>query len=411
MRKIPFLGAAVCLAFLAIPVASASGVPRAGMSLAHHGAALGSLVRPSTQRIPPVAITAGNDHTCGLLKGGGVDCWGENYHGQFGFTTPNLSTTAIIAHGLSGTQVSAGNGFTCVLLASATVDCLGSNADGALGDGGTADSATPMAVSGLSGAARVAAGDVASCALITGGTVKCWGDNAHDLMGVGGSAVARSARQVPGLSGVTQVATQGSPPHSCALLSDHRIRCWGDGQYGQLGDGAFASSTTPKYVAGITNAIEVTTGDSFSCALLSTRKVDCWGLNTYAELGNPLPGIASEESATPVGVRGLSKIITIASGYDHSCALLSTHRVDCWGLNYTGELGDGTINHGSTQPPVPVAVKGLASVTALSLGNDDSCALTTSAAVWCWGYNAVGELGNATSGNYSALPDEVQGIA
>ena len=398
MRRSPVLVAAMSLALIAVPIASASATPRVG-------------ARPSTDRIPPVAISAGNEHTCALLQRGGVTCWGQNYHGQFGFTSPNLSTTPVIAHGLSGTQVAAGNEFTCILLANATVDCVGSNAHGALGDGATADSSTPMVVSGLAGVSRIAAGDVASCALLTGGTVKCWGDNAHDLLGVGGSAIARSARAVPGLTGVSQVATEGSPPHSCALLSDHRVRCWGDGEYGQLGDGSFASATTPKAVVGITNAIEVTTGDSFSCALLSSRKVDCWGLNTYSELGNPLPGVASEESAKPVAVHGLAKVLTIASGYDHSCALLSTHTVDCWGLNYTGELGDGSINNGTTQPPVPVAVKGLTSVTALSLGDDDSCALTSLEAVWCWGWNTWGELGNGTSGNDTATAGEVQGIS
>ena len=144
--------------------------------------------------------------------------------------------------------------------------------------------------------------------------------------------------------------------HSCALLSSGAVKCWGNNSSGQLGDGTMPTPrTTPVDVSGLSSGVTaITAGYLHTCALLSTGAVKCWGQNGYGQIGD---GTTTTPRTTPVDVSGLSSgVIAISAGYYHSCALLSSGAVKCWGYNPYGQIGDGTT---TTPRTTPVDVLGI----------------------------------------------------
>jgi alpha-tubulin suppressor-like RCC1 family protein len=199
------------------------------------------------------------------------------------------------------------------------------------------------------------------------------------------------------------IAVTAGSGHSCALMSDHTIRCWGDDFSGQLGDnrsGANADSSVPVLVQGITTAIAVGAGDSFTCAVLMGGTAKCWGSNQYGDLGDN----SGHNSSVPVDVQGLSGASAVSVGIEHVCALLANGGIYCWGHNASGELGDGS----TIDRHAPAPVQGIGGYTAVGAGGHHSCALVVGKPQ-CWGLNSLGELGT-TSPYQSQVPVTVPGI-
>ena len=156
-------------------------------------------------------------------------------------------------------------------------------------------------------------------------------------------------------------------------------------------------------VNGISNAVAIAAGATHSCAVLQTGHVDCWGADDQSQLGD---GDGSNTaSSVPMEVSGITHATAIASGTFHACALLKAGTVSCWGSNSDGSLGDGTAN----PTTVPVTVSGVTTAMAVAAGADHSCALLSNGTVWCWGQNSYGQLGNGTY-NPSDAPVQVSGI-
>jgi len=190
------------------------------------------------------------------------------------------------------------------------------------------------------------------------------------------------------------------------LLTTKHLSCWGYNGDGQLGDGNTTSSDVPVTVTGITGAKAVTsdTGGDTTCALLSTNRVDCWGANSSGELGNG----TTTSSDVPVAVHKITNAKAIADDNDGRsfCAVLSTASVDCWGYNGYGELGNAT----TTTYTVPVPVKKITTAKTIVGGQDSFCSELSTGQLNCWGYNGYGQLGNATTTN-SDVPVAVHGIS
>jgi len=349
------------------------------------------------------AISTGGEHTCALLTTGGIKCWGRNQYQQLGNGVSGFSVSPVDVTVTSGvTAISTGLYHTCAVLTTGGIKCWGWNAYGQLGDGAN-DSNTPINVTGLtSGVTAISTGGLDTCALLTTGGVKCWGYN--DYYGQLGNGTITTPVDVTGLtSGVTAISTGGS--HTCALLTTGGIKCWGNNFSGQLGNGTTTASNTPINVTGLTSGVTaISTGWDHTCALLTTGGITCWGNNAYGQLGDGT--VAS--STTPVDVTGLTSGVTaISTGTSHTCALLTTGGVKCWGANlYRGQLGNGTTTGSTT----PVDVTGLTSgVTAISASDRHTCALLTTGAIKCWGDNDYGQLGNGNTG-YSTTPVDVTGL-
>ena len=147
-----------------------------------------------------------------------------------------------------------------------------------------------------------------------------------------------------GLNTAPVVATAAGVLHTCALLSNGTVQCWGSNGRGQLGDGTTTQSTTPVTVSGITNATAIAAGAGHSCAVLATGTVQCWGWNSYGQLGN---GTTTDSpTPTPVTVSGITNATAISAGGIYTCAMLASGTVQCWGFKGSGQLGDGSTTGG-----------------------------------------------------------------
>ena len=294
----------------------------------------------------------------------------------------------------------AGYSHNCVVTASGGVKCWGSNSNGQLGDGTTTARAMPASVNGLAGGVSgLRLGAFHSCALTSGGGVKCWGNNGSGQLGDGTTTTRSIPADVNGLtSGMIAIAAGWY--HTCALTSSGGVKCWGQNSNGQMGDGTTVQRPTPVDVNGLTSGVVgVAAGYSHTCALTSSGGVKCWGLNGSGQLGDG----TTTQRTTPVDVSGLtSGVVGIAAGHSHTCALTTGGGVRCWGMNGNGQLGDGTTTNRST----PVDVTGLTSgVAAVAAGYSHTCALTTGGGVKCWGYNSNGQLGDGTTTQRTAPVD------
>src|SRR2546427_6303076 len=258
---------------------------------------------------------------------------------------------------------------------------------------------------GISTAVAVAAGCFHTCALLANGTVQCWGENDFGQLGNGtsdpvpGSPTTVNPTPVTVSGMTTAVAISAGGWHTCARLGDGRVQCWGQNTYGQLGDGATIApsapsrSPTPVTVTGITTAVAMEAGIFHTCALLADGTLQCWGRNDEGRLGNG----TTANSSTPTTVSGITPA-AVAPGAEHACALFQDGTVRCWGDNNWGQLGNNSAV-GATSTTPSTAVTGITTATAASSGAEHTCAVLQGGFVQCWGRNTDGRLGNGTTTN------------
>ena len=246
------------------------------------------------------ALTGGYNHACALLSDGTMRCWGSNANGQLGDPSTAESSVPIPVAGISGVLAIATGAFhTCAVMQDHTVRCWGENGSGQLGNGTFTSSSTPVTVAGLSNVVAIAGAGSHTCAALADGTARCWGNNYEGQLGDGTATPSAMPVQVAGIGNATEIA--GGWAHTCARLSDRTIRCWGEGINGELGNGAMQNATTPVTVSGISTAVGLTAGWwHHSCALLADGGVRCWGVNEWGQFGNG----TTTASGVPVAMSG-----------------------------------------------------------------------------------------------------------
>ncbi|MBT7081066.1 MAG: hypothetical protein HN929_06325 [Chloroflexi bacterium] len=357
-------------------------------------------------------ISSNQYHTCVLIDGGTINCWGVGGGASFGrlgdastSTGPTPVAVATISNAL---QLSVGEDHSCAVLDNGQVWCWGEGSNGKLGDASTDVRTTPVQVSNISSALQVAAGDEHTCAVIdnsSGSTIQCWGLADNGRLGnnqdSGTFTYPNGAfTEVTSITNAVQVGV-GSD-FSCALGSDRKVLCWGSGTEGRLGNGQTTEYKTPVYVntTQISTAIQISVGNSHACALLADGTIKCWGSDSEAKMGNAADQ-ADDTNSTPVLVSNITTAIQISAGKSHTCALLINGSVECWGNNDVGQLGNGTP---SASELIPVSVGGLGSnAVHVSAGERFTCATLTTGAVQCWGYGIDGRLGNGVANSSTPL--------
>jgi len=354
------------------------------------------------------AVGVGDGSSCALIADGRVKCWGQDRYGQLGDGTvfqPVSSTSAQPVVGVTtATALAVGLQHACAVLAGGSVTCWGSDTAGQMADGTLAspdENPTPHVVAGVTGAVSIAAGSAHTCALLANATVQCWGADSTGQIGDGtvGSPAFSAPNVVPGLTNVIAIAAGGGS--TCAIVTGGAVKCWGSDDHGELGDGTNGTPTTnpsPVAVVGITNAIALGARGDVTCAALQTGAVKCWGNDEVGGIGdgtiaNPLV------NPSPVDVIGVAGASRITVG-DAVCALVAGGIVKCWGYDGDGELGDGTVGPNSG---TPATVATISSATAVTAGTQSTCAVVAGA-VWCWGSNDRGQLGNGHVGSPNAQP-------
>jgi len=349
---------------------------------------------PSIELTDVVDVDAGRDHVCAVDEDGRALCWGDGAQGRLGNgeAGDRPRATPVAARDGSGlryaVQVGAGHWPSCARHVDGTISCWGqmgepvddSNGSGTVDiqdfiDLGIAPRDRAEPVPSISGASDVDVGYMHACAIV-GGQVLCWGTNDFGELGDGmsGRTAARSAPAlVPGISDAASLAV--GLRHTCIVRTDNTVSCWGRNDYGQLGDGMSHMicvgedcSPTPVSVTGLDDVVDVSAGNYHNCAARSSGAVACWGTNNRGELGDG----TTTASAVPIDVtletsefnRAIGVTASMTSNRAHSCAVMDSGNVLCWGSNWLAQTDD--------MPPVGTQWGRLGNVGAAATELDES---------------------------------------
>ncbi len=375
---------------------------------------------------PAITVGAGKFHSCVMLRDEkGVRCWGNNGEGEIGAGNKErigddepASKAPLLTFGDGVVQVSVSGdrdaSFACARTAAGEVYCWGSNHAGQLGAGSTEnigddEKAVKAAVAVPLGAPAEEIGVGAAkygshaCARLEDGRVRCWGANNFGQLGyghkraIGDDEAVNTVGYVP-LGGPAKRIWVGKF-HNCAQL-EQGVRCWGWNDHGQLGDGKKENvgdnevPASSKLIDFDKPIDEMALGRRHSCALTKDGEVYCWGWNSAGQLGlGNKNDVTSPELGGPVKLGG--KATAIVAGGLHTCALLESGKVRCWGDNKFGQLGYGhTRDIGDDELPMTAGDIYLGRpATGLAAGSYHTCAVVEDSGVRCWGYNMHGQLG------------------
>jgi alpha-tubulin suppressor-like RCC1 family protein/uncharacterized protein YjdB len=364
-------------------------------------------------------MDAGGEFTCGVANLGRGYCWGLSADGRTA-ASPDSScfvpTDACILPPkrmnepqLAFTTISAGGNFGCGVTTDRLLYCWGNDLSGQVGNGASGAGATPsLATVKNERFTSVSAGEEHACALNTSGRAFCWGNDQFGQLGDHG--LVNSTTPIPVNDSLRLFkAVSAGFRHTCALTLGGAAYCWGDNTFGQLGTGSFGGgSDVPVAVAGGLTFIAISAGGwidgsvegSHTCAVEVSGSMYCWGANNFGQLGN---GAVGAGSSTPILVGGPGGFTTVATGGFHTCGLAGG-QVSCWGRSEYGEVGDNDISYHLVGSPSMV---GGLQATAVTAGRKHSCAMSAAGEAMCWGSNIFGALGNEYQAGGRATPQVV----
>jgi alpha-tubulin suppressor-like RCC1 family protein len=412
-----------------------------------------------------IGLSSGINHKCGLKASGEAWCWGNNVQGQLGAGTgPHQFAPIQVSGGHNFVDINSHGNTTCAVTEAGAAYCWGNNFLGQLGTGNTTDSHTPARVNTAASFATITTGGGFSCALTPQGQAYCWGDNRPGILGDGtvegtiltpqpvATALRFKALQayssiICGLdiagrahcwgysytdegfggaptdvSGGHNFASLGAnfgvgikasgaafsltstatPLHgdvafselslgypSCGISTGGAALCWGGVRRGALGNGEWEGADRPVQVAGTGTFSSVQSGFFFSCALATDGAAHCWGANNAGQLGR---GFVSPAEGTPAPVSGGLPFTSLSTGPTHACGVSATGAVYCWGSNGSGQIGDS-----GDARAAPARVPGDHVYRSVHAGANHTCAISTTDDVYCWGANGQGQFGTGST--------------
>ncbi|MGH3486637.1 MAG: RCC1 domain-containing protein [Actinopolymorphaceae bacterium] len=335
---------------------------------------------PLPEGVTVTDVAAGYSHNLALTDTGEVYSWGNNDFGQLGDgTNSSRSSPELVPFpvGTTVTQIAAGALHSLALTSTGAVYAWGANWSGGLGDGTTTDSATPVAADVPVGdtVTAVAGGFLHSLALTSDGDVLSWGSNATGQLGDGTTIDRLVPVEVHLPVGVDAIDVAGGAEHSLAVTSTGTALGWGGNQYGAVGDGTTVERDTPVEVDlpdGVT-VTDVVTGATHSLALTSTGTALGWGNNFHGQVGDGT--FTDRHLPVEVDLPTGTTLTTLGGEAEHSVAVTSTGDALSWGLNYWGQLGDGTFDFGGRATPVDVVLPEGTTVTEIDGSHTNTVAV------------------------------------
>ncbi|HAZ11617.1 MAG: hypothetical protein A2X86_17995 [Bdellovibrionales bacterium GWA2_49_15] len=404
-----------------------------------------ALLGPDTN---PVDVANAYYGSCALMDDGQAKCWGYTYYGANGYAgygtqgiDPNTMGANLffvpIGAGRTLTKIEGGYYFNCGLMDNGGVKCWGYNGYGQLGQDTTANFGIDQGGNSLYNMPAIALGQAATkitvgylhaCAILVDGSVRCWGYNGNGelgrnntvYMGTGAGQMATIAAEPVNLGGSTAVDISAGEDHTCVILSNGKVRCWGYNAQGQLGVGAvdargneageMAALTDISFGVGKT-AVKITSGGYHSCAILNDGTLRCWGNNAAGQLGygdtaNRGDNPGEMGALTPVPLGTGKTVLDVSALEASTCAILNDNTLRCWGSNNYGQLGlghtrnvgTGPTDMGDNLPAVDLGPNTIPVKMAKSIGSNDNCIVANrdgTNMIICFGQLLYGQGGNA----------------
>ena len=347
----------------------------------------------ATITVAPVfaSLSVGGFHSCGLTADGDVYCWGSGRSGQLGVGILRDTILPALTKGdLEFATVAAGFSHTCATTTENDAYCWGFNGTRQLGIGVNLPESCvgticpePALVFGFLAFSQVSASISHTCGLTTDSLAFCWGDGSLGALGDGTRASRTDPTAVAGNLKFKSISASGMR-HTCALTGDGDAWCWG----------SIVDKGIPVLIPGGHKFESLSVGGSHACGLTEDGQAYCWGTNSLGQLGDGL----TETQNEPVIVTGGLTFSSIAAGWNHTCGVAGDGTAYCWGRNLFGELGGSpTERCAETQCSTsPISVSGGLRFEGLEAGGAHTCGLTTRGTAYCWGYNALGQLGDGS---------------
>ncbi len=371
-------------------------------------------------RVLPIVfkdLAAGNNHTCGIDDRSRVFCWGDNSSGQIGAgtATSNYHIPTLVDDTALGSNyfvgIKSGANHVCGIADDAKIWCWGKNTNGEMGINNINANQKPTASVDESNLGTeyfvdIALGQAHTCGLTNVGNVFCWG---NDSAGQLGNDISNASSYIPVaintsvIGGDTIIKIGAGDYHTCAMGSSRKTYCWGNGQYGRLGDSYTTNRFTPVEVDSTnwngTNEemAQLSGGNEHTCAVTEPQnKTYCWGNNSDGRLGDGSQVAKSIPVLIDESNLGGNYFIEVASGWNHTCGQTDIGDVFCWGSNSYGQLGKGA--GGDEVKPVAIisGTIGNEPIDHITVGQDHSCIVGQWGNIHCWGYDGSGQLGNGS---------------
>jgi len=289
-----------------------------------------------------VEVAVGENHSCAITSAGQLRCWGQNSYGQVGHSsssTANVLTPTIVDSSSTYTRIKTRANHTCGITSSGVLKCWGYNFFSQIGNNSTTNQMLPLVVDSGTSYSSIAVGEQHTCGVTSAGSLKCFGQNTNGQIGNNTTSTSVGSPTIIDQDVVYSAQNNYQlGAHTCLLLNNSQLKCWGNNGQGQLGISNIGQTYVPQLSLATTNFKYVSAANNSTCAIATDGSPYCMGENSFGQLGL---GSTSNPVTTPAQPLSLSNIEVISLSARHGCAIDSNNKLFCWGKNEIGRIGNG----------------------------------------------------------------------